>query len=119
MLLKIYAVCRGIQGKEQDKGKRDSEKFNINRLFEAVASGDVKNLDGLHQYLDKNMKKLSDSLCECERTPRCSTHCELLTCVLTPRTFSYTCRSVLWKNRPDEGSAAPQRWQEQDRGTIN
>ncbi|XP_055004860.1 transient receptor potential cation channel subfamily V member 1 isoform X2 [Boleophthalmus pectinirostris] len=31
-------------------------------LFEAVASGDVSRLDGLHQYLHQNMKRLSDSL---------------------------------------------------------
>uniref|UniRef100_A0A8C9XZU7 Transient receptor potential cation channel, subfamily V, member 1 n=1 Tax=Sander lucioperca TaxID=283035 RepID=A0A8C9XZU7_SANLU len=44
--------------------KRDSKTFNIDRLFEAVASRDVRKLDGLHQYLHQNMKKLSDSLCE-------------------------------------------------------
>uniref|UniRef100_A0A7N8XS15 Transient receptor potential cation channel, subfamily V, member 1 n=1 Tax=Mastacembelus armatus TaxID=205130 RepID=A0A7N8XS15_9TELE len=32
------------------------------KLFEAVASGDVRCLDGLYQYLHQNMKKLSDSL---------------------------------------------------------
>lgn len=77
----VKNICRGIRGKEQNNKKRDSEKFNINRLFEAVASGDVKNLEGLYQYLYQNMKKLSDSLCECERTPRCTTRCKLLSCV--------------------------------------
>lgn len=46
--------------------KRDSKTFSIDRLFEAAASGDARNLDGLHQYLHQNMKKLSDSLCECD-----------------------------------------------------
>uniref|UniRef100_A0A8C2WZB5 Transient receptor potential cation channel, subfamily V, member 1 n=1 Tax=Cyclopterus lumpus TaxID=8103 RepID=A0A8C2WZB5_CYCLU len=41
---------------------KDSKTFTIDRLFEAVASGDVSKLDGLHQYLRQNMKKLSDSL---------------------------------------------------------
>ncbi|CAN9501617.1 unnamed protein product [Ophioblennius macclurei] len=50
-----------IRGEVQD-GKRDSKTFNMERLFEAVASGDVKKLDGLHQYLHQNMKRLSDSL---------------------------------------------------------
>uniref|UniRef100_A0A8C2X1J2 Transient receptor potential cation channel, subfamily V, member 1 n=1 Tax=Cyclopterus lumpus TaxID=8103 RepID=A0A8C2X1J2_CYCLU len=55
-------VDRGIRG--EDQHKRDSKTFTIDRLFEAVASGDVSKLDGLHQYLRQNMKKLSDSLCE-------------------------------------------------------
>lgn len=38
--------------------------FDIDRLFKAVASRDVRQLDSLHQYLQQNMKKLSDSLCE-------------------------------------------------------
>ncbi|KAM6911182.1 transient receptor potential cation channel subfamily V member 1 isoform 1-T2 [Lycodopsis pacificus] len=49
-----------IGGKEQNK--RDSKTLTIERLFEAVASGDVNKLDNLHQYLRQNMKKLSDSL---------------------------------------------------------
>uniref|UniRef100_A0A8C2Z116 Transient receptor potential cation channel, subfamily V, member 1 n=1 Tax=Cyclopterus lumpus TaxID=8103 RepID=A0A8C2Z116_CYCLU len=55
---------KGIRG--EDQHKRDSKTFTIDRLFEAVASGDVSKLDGLHQYLRQNMKKLSDSLCECD-----------------------------------------------------
>ncbi|XP_069003041.1 transient receptor potential cation channel subfamily V member 1 [Embiotoca jacksoni] len=51
-----------IRGVEQDNTRRDSEKFSIDRLFEAVASRDVRKLDGLHQYLHQKMKKLSDSL---------------------------------------------------------
>ncbi|KAK2879767.1 transient receptor potential cation channel subfamily V member 1 [Channa argus] len=53
---------KGIRGKEQTSKKRDSKTFNIDRLFEAVASRDVKNLDGLYQYLHQNMKRLSDTL---------------------------------------------------------
>uniref|UniRef100_A0A8C4NQR7 Transient receptor potential cation channel, subfamily V, member 1 n=1 Tax=Dicentrarchus labrax TaxID=13489 RepID=A0A8C4NQR7_DICLA len=49
-----------------NSSKRDSKTFNIDRLFEAVASRDVGKLDGLHQYLHQNMMKLSDTLCECE-----------------------------------------------------
>lgn len=41
-----------------------SNRFPIERLFEAVANGDVAKLDGLHQYLQKTMKNLSDTLCE-------------------------------------------------------
>ncbi|TNN82708.1 Transient receptor potential cation channel subfamily V member 1 [Liparis tanakae] len=51
---------KGTRG--EDQHKRDSKTFSIDRLFEAVASGDVGELDGLHQYLRQNMKKLSDSL---------------------------------------------------------
>lgn len=51
---------KGTRGEHQHK--RDSKTFTIDRLFEAVASGDVSKLDSLHQYLRQNMKKLSDSL---------------------------------------------------------
>ncbi|XP_017268020.1 transient receptor potential cation channel subfamily V member 1 [Kryptolebias marmoratus] len=50
-----------IQG-EQPQQSRDSSAFTIERLFEAVASGDARKLDGLYDYLHRNMKKLSDSL---------------------------------------------------------
>ncbi|XP_008305127.1 transient receptor potential cation channel subfamily V member 1 [Stegastes partitus] len=53
---------KGIRGEQQTDSRRDSKTFNIDRLFEAVASRDVTKLDGLHQYLHQNMKKLSDSL---------------------------------------------------------
>ncbi|XP_071316383.1 transient receptor potential cation channel subfamily V member 1 [Trachinotus anak] len=53
---------KGIRGEVQNNSKRDSKTFNIDRLFEAVASRDVRQLDGLHHYLHQNMKKLSDSL---------------------------------------------------------
>uniref|UniRef100_A0A3B5L512 Transient receptor potential cation channel, subfamily V, member 1 n=1 Tax=Xiphophorus couchianus TaxID=32473 RepID=A0A3B5L512_9TELE len=56
-------VSREIQG-EASRPKRDSSTFTIERLFEAVASRDVNKLDGLYQYLNQNMKKLSDSLCK-------------------------------------------------------
>ncbi|CAK6971811.1 transient receptor potential cation channel subfamily V member 1 [Scomber scombrus] len=52
---------KGIQGVQND-GRRDSKTFNIDRLFEAVASGDVRNLVGLYDYLHRSMKTLSDSL---------------------------------------------------------
>ncbi|KAM4545618.1 transient receptor potential cation channel subfamily V member 1 [Odontesthes bonariensis] len=51
---------KGIRGEEQQM-RRDRTMFTIDRLFEAVASRDVRKLDGLHQYLHSNMKKLSDS----------------------------------------------------------
>uniref|UniRef100_A0A8C4HAV6 Transient receptor potential cation channel, subfamily V, member 1 n=1 Tax=Dicentrarchus labrax TaxID=13489 RepID=A0A8C4HAV6_DICLA len=53
-----------IRGDGGNSSKRDSKTFNIDRLFEAVASRDVGKLDGLHQYLHQNMMKLSDTLCE-------------------------------------------------------
>lgn len=56
-------MYRGFRGEDS---KRDSKTFNIDMLFEAVASRDVGKLDSLHQYLHQNMKKLSDSLCECD-----------------------------------------------------
>ncbi|XP_051256471.1 transient receptor potential cation channel subfamily V member 1 [Dicentrarchus labrax] len=51
-----------IRGDGGNSSKRDSKTFNIDRLFEAVASRDVGKLDGLHQYLHQNMMKLSDTL---------------------------------------------------------
>lgn len=62
----LFAVRRGIRGKEQNSARTDGRTFDIDRLFEAVASGDVRNLDGLQPYLHRNMKKLSDTLCECD-----------------------------------------------------
>ncbi|XP_041807644.1 transient receptor potential cation channel subfamily V member 1 [Chelmon rostratus] len=53
---------KGIRGEAEHSSKRDSKTFHIDRLFEAVASGDVSKLSGLHHYLHQNMKKLSDSL---------------------------------------------------------
>lgn len=62
--VKCHTVHRGIQGEQGHHSKRSSRTFDIDRLFEAVASRDVRQLDTLHQYLQQNMKKLSDSLCE-------------------------------------------------------
>ncbi|KAM9384394.1 transient receptor potential cation channel subfamily V member 1 isoform 2-T3 [Pholidichthys leucotaenia] len=53
---------KGIRGVDEPDTRRDSKTFNIDRLFEAAASGDITKLDGLHQYLHQNMKRLSDSL---------------------------------------------------------
>ncbi|RXM91489.1 Transient receptor potential cation channel subfamily V member 1 [Acipenser ruthenus] len=36
-------------------------RFDMKRLFAAVASGDVSQLDGLYDYLQKNQKHLTDS----------------------------------------------------------
>ncbi|XP_029703723.1 transient receptor potential cation channel subfamily V member 1 isoform X2 [Takifugu rubripes] len=51
---------KGIRG--LDDKKRESDIYNISRLFEAVARRDVDDLANLHQYLHRNMKNLSDSL---------------------------------------------------------
>ncbi|XP_057677501.1 transient receptor potential cation channel subfamily V member 1 [Corythoichthys intestinalis] len=53
---------KGIRGVDQDNTKRDGQTFDINRLFEAAARGDVSSLEGLSHYLHQNMKKLTDSL---------------------------------------------------------
>ncbi|XP_048091760.1 transient receptor potential cation channel subfamily V member 1 [Alosa alosa] len=48
---------RGITGEAaQDKGK-----FDMRRLFSAVSSGEVAQLEGLEQYLRRAMKHLTDS----------------------------------------------------------
>uniref|UniRef100_A0A4W5MN65 Transient receptor potential cation channel, subfamily V, member 1 n=1 Tax=Hucho hucho TaxID=62062 RepID=A0A4W5MN65_9TELE len=46
---------------EENKEDRDSKRFDIKRLFEAVSTGDVMKLEGLHQYLHQSMKKLSNT----------------------------------------------------------
>lgn len=56
-------VCRGIRGEAEPQDK-SSSRFDIDRLFEAVASRDVGQLDGLDQYLHRTMKKLSNTECE-------------------------------------------------------
>ncbi|CAL1573852.1 unnamed protein product [Knipowitschia caucasica] len=52
--------------KEMKEGTKtednSSSPFNREHLFEAVASGDLSRLNGLHQYLQQNMMRLSDSL---------------------------------------------------------
>uniref|UniRef100_A0A667ZN38 Transient receptor potential cation channel, subfamily V, member 1 n=1 Tax=Myripristis murdjan TaxID=586833 RepID=A0A667ZN38_9TELE len=50
-----------IRNVEEPKEVRDSKRFDIKRLFEAATSGDVMQLDGLHQYLHQSMKKLTNS----------------------------------------------------------
>lgn len=49
---------------EENKEDRVSKRFDIKRLFEAVSTGDVMKLEGLHQYLHQSMKKLSNTECE-------------------------------------------------------
>ncbi|KAF7668888.1 hypothetical protein LDENG_00281230 [Lucifuga dentata] len=51
-----------IRGVTESKEERDSNRFDIKRLFEAVASGDVTRMQGLRQYLLRSQKKLSDTL---------------------------------------------------------
>lgn len=67
--VKCHIVHRGIRGEEGHHSKRTSRTFDIDRLFEAAASRDVRQLDSLHQYLQQSMKKLSDSLCERHTLP--------------------------------------------------
>ncbi|XP_073697546.1 transient receptor potential cation channel subfamily V member 1-like [Garra rufa] len=52
---------RGIRNVKEEPAQQDRERFNLKRLFDAVSSGDVSKLEGLHQYLHKNMKRLTDS----------------------------------------------------------
>ncbi|CAL8266605.1 unnamed protein product [Merluccius merluccius] len=56
------AVVKELLGiEEENQEERDMKRFDIRRLFEAAASGNVMMLDGLHQYLHQNQKKLSNS----------------------------------------------------------
>ncbi|KAL6463854.1 hypothetical protein MHYP_G00282450 [Metynnis hypsauchen] len=50
-----------IRGIEEDPSQKEKERFDIKRLFEAVSSGDVSKLEGLHEYLRKTNKKLTDT----------------------------------------------------------
>uniref|UniRef100_A0A673KMT5 Transient receptor potential cation channel subfamily V member 1-like n=1 Tax=Sinocyclocheilus rhinocerous TaxID=307959 RepID=A0A673KMT5_9TELE len=52
---------RGIRKVKEEPAQQDSERFTLKRLFDAVSSGNVSKLQGLHQYLHKNMKRLTDS----------------------------------------------------------
>ncbi|XP_056126071.1 transient receptor potential cation channel subfamily V member 1 [Rhinichthys klamathensis goyatoka] len=52
---------RGIRNVKEEPAQQDSGRFTIKSLFEAVSSGEVSKLQGLHQYLHKNMKRLTDS----------------------------------------------------------
>uniref|UniRef100_A0A8C8GRK0 Ion transport domain-containing protein n=1 Tax=Oncorhynchus tshawytscha TaxID=74940 RepID=A0A8C8GRK0_ONCTS len=57
----VSALGLGIRCLEENKEDRDSKRFDIKRLFEAVSTGDVMKLEGLHQYLHQSMKKLSNT----------------------------------------------------------
>lgn len=61
--LYVHHIYRGIRGLTVSQEERD-KRFDIRRLFEAAASGDATRLEGLHVYLVKSKKKLSDTLCE-------------------------------------------------------
>ncbi|KAI1902898.1 hypothetical protein AGOR_G00021050 [Albula goreensis] len=53
---------KSINAATGNKGQKETRKFDMKRLFDAVTSGDMTQLDGLHQYLEENQKFLSDSL---------------------------------------------------------
>lgn len=61
---RLFGVFRGIRGVAHQR--TNSDIYGIARLFDAVARRDVDSLANLQQYLQQNMKKLSDSLCECD-----------------------------------------------------
>uniref|UniRef100_A0A4W4HPL9 Ion transport domain-containing protein n=1 Tax=Electrophorus electricus TaxID=8005 RepID=A0A4W4HPL9_ELEEL len=50
-----------IQGIQEDHEQRKKVRFDLKRLFEAVSSGNVANLDGLHDYLKHTNKKLTNT----------------------------------------------------------
>ncbi|KAA0717341.1 Transient receptor potential cation channel subfamily V member 1 [Triplophysa tibetana] len=52
---------KGIRDVKEEPSRKDRDAFTIKTLFEAVSRGDVSKLQGLHQYLHKNMKHLTDS----------------------------------------------------------
>ncbi|TRY94452.1 hypothetical protein DNTS_011372 [Danionella cerebrum] len=52
---------KGIRKVKEEPSQHETERFTIKRLFEAVSSGEVSKLQGLHMYLHKNMKRLTDS----------------------------------------------------------
>ncbi|XP_065122976.2 transient receptor potential cation channel subfamily V member 1-like isoform X2 [Paramisgurnus dabryanus] len=45
----------------KEEPRKITEAFTVKKLFEAVSSGNVSKLQGLHEYLHKSMKHLSDS----------------------------------------------------------
>nr|XP_055055993.1 transient receptor potential cation channel subfamily V member 1-like isoform X1 [Misgurnus anguillicaudatus] len=51
---------KGIRNVKEEPGQ-DTGAFSVKKLFEAVSSGDVSKLQGLHEYLHKSMKHLTDS----------------------------------------------------------
>ncbi|XP_026111435.1 transient receptor potential cation channel subfamily V member 1-like [Carassius auratus] len=52
---------RGIRNVKEEPAQQDRERFTLKMLFDAVSSGNVSKLQGLHEYLHKNMKRLTDS----------------------------------------------------------
>ncbi|XP_046876920.1 transient receptor potential cation channel subfamily V member 1 isoform X3 [Hypomesus transpacificus] len=55
--LNFYKAMKGMKVTEEEM----SNRFDLKKLFQAAARGDVTMLDGLHDYLTKNLKKLSHS----------------------------------------------------------
>ncbi|XP_062391813.1 transient receptor potential cation channel subfamily V member 1-like [Sardina pilchardus] len=51
---------KGFRGKTGEAAQ-DKDKFDMKRLFSAVSSGEVAQLEGLEQYLQRAMKHLTDS----------------------------------------------------------
>ncbi|XP_056152901.1 transient receptor potential cation channel subfamily V member 1-like [Lampris incognitus] len=56
------SYARELLGTESPNDEQLREKFSIKVLFEAVASGDIRKLEGLETYLCQNNLRLSDSL---------------------------------------------------------
>ncbi|KAK0146209.1 Transient receptor potential cation channel subfamily V member 2 [Merluccius polli] len=61
IMLNLSVVKELLGIEEENQEEREMKRFDIRRLFEAAASGEVMMLDGLHQYLHQNQKKLSNS----------------------------------------------------------
>uniref|UniRef100_A0A8C1IXC3 Transient receptor potential cation channel, subfamily V, member 1 n=1 Tax=Cyprinus carpio TaxID=7962 RepID=A0A8C1IXC3_CYPCA len=61
LLYQIHSAHRGIRNLKEEPAQQDRERFTLKRLFDAVSSGDVSKLQGLHEYLRKSMKRLTDS----------------------------------------------------------
>uniref|UniRef100_A0A8C2HRF7 Transient receptor potential cation channel, subfamily V, member 1 n=1 Tax=Cyprinus carpio TaxID=7962 RepID=A0A8C2HRF7_CYPCA len=61
LLYQIHSAHRGIRNMKEEPAQQDRERFTLKRLFDAVSSGDVSKLQGLHEYLRKSMKRLTDS----------------------------------------------------------
>ncbi|KAG5844397.1 hypothetical protein ANANG_G00162090 [Anguilla anguilla] len=52
---------KSVRESAGNKDRRETKKFDIKQLFEAAASGDVAHLQGLHDYLHRTMKHLTNS----------------------------------------------------------
>ncbi|XP_076867770.1 transient receptor potential cation channel subfamily V member 1 [Brachyhypopomus gauderio] len=50
-----------IRGIREDPKERENVRFDRKRLFDAVSSGDVAKLEGLHDYLKASGKKLTNT----------------------------------------------------------